>query len=172
MTRQKKSRKPGSIGKKKITAKEESTSKKAKKSKGLSAGSRNNQEKSNTKQGISTKGSKDKRLGSKVAIPLIVEEPKPIKQPKAKISNPIIQLTPEKELEQLENDSKLADLMDKAEANERLTSAEQLYLDKKLSRYHQLCDELGLDMDTEEDDDSWQADSGEEWRDLLDEGDH
>ena len=169
MTRQKKSRKPGSISKKKPSNKEETASKKSKKSKGLGAGSRNNQEKSTTNSNSIPQNNQDNRVGSKAAVPLIAQESKAILKPKAKLKKPIAQLTPEKELEQLEKDSKLAELMDKAEANIRLTDSEQKSLDKKLSRYHQLCADLGLDMD--EDDENTQTDSGEEWQDLLDDGD-
>lgn len=116
--------------------------KKKRKHKGLPSGSRTNNDdgKQNRK---STKVIKDPRIGSKKPISLVttgsVNENKTVKALKSiKIS-----LSPEQELNQLENDPKLEQLLDLVEQNSKLTKEQQAYLDSKLKRIDELMQKLG-----------------------------
>ena len=61
-------------------------------------------------------------------------------------------LTPQQELEQLENDTKLDHLLDLVEQGKTLTDDQQSYLDNKLDRIDQLMKQLGIEDDDFEDD--------------------
>ena len=65
---------------------------------------------------------------------------------------PKIKLTPQQELEQLENDTKLDHLLDLVEQGKTLTDPQQSYLDNKLDRIDQLMKQLGIEDDDFEDD--------------------
>ncbi|OCG20825.1 hypothetical protein A9G22_10430 [Gilliamella sp. App2-1] len=134
--------------------------KRKRKHKGLPSGSRfNNQD--NNKNKNSTKTTKDPRIGSKKPISLIVESSsaitKPVKQPKPIKSV----LSPQQELEQLENDPKLDMLLDLVEQNAKLSKDQQIYLDSKLDRIDELMRELGYT-----DDDDFE-DEGEKKEDIV-----
>ncbi|WP_281245918.1 GTPase-activating protein [Oceanisphaera psychrotolerans] len=68
-------------------------------------------------------------------------------------------LTPEQELEQLENNERLNTLLDRVDAGEKLGKEDAGWLDKTLARHQQLLEELGLleedDEDLVEGDDLW-----------------
>ena len=143
MSRNKKSRKPGSTGDVDlIVTRNRSQSdvegrlrKKMKKRKGLKTGSRHSEAAEAARKG--TGQVKDPRLGSKKKIPLVVEaKKKPSKQER--------QLSAEKELEMLENDAQLNVLLDRLDNGEKLGAGLQNYVDQKLDRIEVLMKQLGL----------------------------
>lgn len=116
--------------------------KKKRKHKGLPSGSRfnNNDDSQNQK---STKAIKDPRVGSKKPISLVVTDSTNVSK-MTKASKPIKTiLSPEQELDQLENDLKLEQLLDLVEQHSKLTQEQQLYFDSKLQRIDELMQELG-----------------------------
>lgn len=127
--------------------------KRKRKHKGLPSGSRfNGQDNNQHKKSSNT--IKDPRIGSKKPIalvaddatskPVLVKESKPIKK----------RLSPQEELEQLENDEKLEQLLDLVESDSKLTKEQQSYLDSKLNRIEELMQQLGYsddDFDDEQD---------------------
>ncbi|OCG49198.1 hypothetical protein A9G35_12320 [Gilliamella sp. Choc5-1] len=134
--------------------------KRKRKHKGLPSGSRFNNGESNKNKNTS-KVIKDPRVGSKKPISLIVEDSsnrvKPVKQSKPSKTF----LSPQQELEQLENDPKLDMLLDLVEQNSQLTKEQQAYLDSKLNRIDELMQELGYtddDFDEFEDQDEKKED--------------
>ena len=124
--------------------------KRKRKHKGLPSGSRFNNT-DNNKNNNTQKAVKDPRIGSKTPIALVVDTnintTKVVKQPKSKKTV----LSPQQELEQLENDPKLDMLLDLVEQNGKLTKEQQTYLDSKLNRIDELMQELGYTDDDFED---------------------
>lgn len=124
--------------------------KRKRKHKGLPSGSRFNNT-DNNKNNNTQKVVKDPRIGSKTPIALVVDTnintTKVVKQPKSKKTI----LSPQQELEQLENDPKLDMLLDLVEQNGKLTKEQQTYLDSKLNRIDELMQELGYTDDDFED---------------------
>lgn len=116
------------------------------KHKGLPSGSRFNNI-DNNKNNNTSKTTKDPRVGSKKPIVLIVETQgnttNTVKQLKAVKTA----LSPQQELEQLENDPKLDMLLDLVEQNGKLTKEQQTYLDSKLNRIDKLMKKLGYTND-------------------------
>ncbi|WP_298721362.1 Der GTPase-activating protein YihI [uncultured Oceanisphaera sp.] len=176
MTRIKKTRTPGQIGARKEsreTAEQSKDRKRKAKRKGLAPGSRHNTGESGQQHGGS-KTPRDPRLGSKKPIALVQGETtkvadsskpaKPAKAPKPARVTPVIDtdveaLTPEQELEQLENNERLNTLLDKVDAGEKLGKNDAGWLDQTLARHQQLLEELGLLEEDEEEpaegDDLW-----------------
>ncbi|CAH0542042.1 Der GTPase-activating protein YihI [Vibrio marisflavi] len=150
MSRNKKSRKPGSTGDVDLIVTRNRTEsdvegrlrKKLKKRKGLKTGNRNSE--ASEAQFASGKQKRDPRLGSKKKIPLVVDTKKPTKQEK--------KLSAEKELEMLENDAQLTVLLNRIEQGEKLGSGLQNYVDERLDRIETLMKQLGLYIDEEGDD--------------------
>ncbi|MFQ1005035.1 Der GTPase-activating protein YihI [Gilliamella sp. CG22] len=130
--------------------------KRKRKHKGLPSGSRFNNETKKNKP--TAKTVKDPRIGSKKPISLIVDESvkstNKIKQPKTQK----LVLSPEQELEQLENDPKLEQLLDLVESGSQLTKEQQTYLDTKLNRIDELMQQLGYSVDDFEDEEEKQED--------------
>ena len=123
--------------------------KRKRKHKGLPSGSRFNGTDNNQNK-KSTNTIKDPRIGSKKAISLLQTNDSSIKN---KVNQPPkIKLTPQQELEQLENDTKLDHLLDLVEQGKTLTAPQQSYLDNKLDRIDQLMKQLGIEDDDFEDD--------------------
>ena len=124
--------------------------KRKRKHKGLPSGSRFNNT-DNNKNNNTQKAVKDPRIGSKTPIALVVDTnintTKVVKQPKSKKTV----LSPQQELEQLENDPKLDMLLDLVEQNGKLTKEQQTYLDSRLNRIDELMQELGYTDDDFED---------------------
>ncbi|OCG07763.1 hypothetical protein A9G13_06000 [Gilliamella sp. wkB178] len=124
--------------------------KKKRKHKGLPSGSRfNNTDDQLNKK--SNKAERDPRLGSKKPIALVSKDAVNITKVAAttKVSKPA--LSPEQELEQLENDPQLEQLLDLVEQNSKLTKEQQTYLDTKLNRIDELMQTLGYtDADFDE----------------------
>ena len=144
--------------------------------KGNKAGNRNAIETKQGAQQSQRQAKNDKRIGSKKPIALTVSEkpqqaaaPKVVMQPKAKViksatvapkapikeAAPEIQkLSPEKEIEAIENDQRLNDLLEQMDTDAPLTKEDQKWADKQMQRHQELMKELG-----------WVDDEGEE--DLL-----
>ncbi|WP_392566984.1 Der GTPase-activating protein YihI [Utexia brackfieldae] len=123
--------------------------KKKRKHKGLPSGNKqNDSEGKNGSRGASNLN--DPRIGSKKPISLTAQQPQttPRKVEKAQKVN----LPPEKELAQLENDPKLEQLLDRIDEGETLTAAEQLFVDQSLERIEILMDMLGYEYDEGDDD--------------------
>ena len=101
--------------------------------------------------GASAKGKqqKDPRIGSKTPIPLGVTDTPVTKQHKPKSEKPM--LSPQAELDMLENDERLDALLERLEEGETLTAEEQSWVDAKLDRIDELMQKLGLSYDDEED---------------------
>lgn len=91
---------------------------------------------------------KDVRLGSKKKVPLVVEF---INRPeKNQFIKPVPveekpRLSPELELEQLENNECLNQLLDDLEAGKTLSAEDQKFVDECLDRVHELMVELGIE---------------------------
>jgi uncharacterized protein len=157
MAKKKKTRKIGQIGvRKSPDFKHKVVESKVKKGVGKPSGSRNNAAKiASTNQ--HTKINKDPRLGSKKPIDLYAkaEDLSAIKIKKPRY------FSPEQELAAIEDDTKLARLIEQLDAGESLDNANQRYVDTKLARHQELCRMLGI-ADEEEDTSSAQVE-----RDLL-----
>ncbi|ART80415.1 Der GTPase-activating protein YihI [Oceanisphaera avium] len=171
MTRIKKSRTPGQLAASKNTretaAQTKERQRKAKR-KGLAPGSRQNvpelHEHNKDKQAPT-----DPRLGSKKPVPLgpatNTDAPetkkftKPAPVAKITVIDECAALSPEQELEQLENDERLNTLLDQVDAGKKLAKADGAWLDARLARHQQLLEQLGLldeeDDEANEGDDLW-----------------
>ena len=164
MSRVKKNRKAGSTAKKKTdnkskVAKSDGIQYGKKRGKGLAPGSRQNEGGSGSGSGGA---SKDPRHGSKRKISLIAPKAEPVKVIKPK---KVAVLSPEAELELLEQDPKLMTLLDNLDNEQSISAEDQQWLDIKMARHHQLLEEL--DLLDEDDDELDQGDLG----DYLKEGD-
>lgn len=141
MTRIKKSRKPGPLAPRKVertpTDAKKTEPKGKDKGKGQKPGSRYGVQSQKLHGAAKGKNTSDPRLGSKKPIALKVAAQA---------------LTPEQEFAQLENDRKLQDLLTKLESGYVLNKADQAYVDEKLSRYQELAEQLGIDLDELDDD--------------------
>ncbi|MEF3107600.1 Der GTPase-activating protein YihI [Raoultella sp. WB_B2P2-3] len=92
----------------------------------------------------------DPRIGSKKPIPLGVTESTPAtKQHKPKSEKPM--LSPQAELDLLENDERLDALLERLEEGGSLNAEEQTWVDAKLDRIDELMQQLGLSYDDDED---------------------
>jgi len=128
--------------------------KRDKKHRGHASGSRANpQTQSNTSK--QSDAAKDPRIGSKKPVALIAGEnatPAKVKKVAAKpAAEKKATLTPEEELAQLENSERLDALLDRLEKGETLSSDDQGWLDVTLDRIDELMEQLGIEMDEEED---------------------
>jgi ribosome assembly protein YihI (activator of Der GTPase) len=135
--------------------------------KGNKAGNRNAIESKQGAKQSQRQANNDKRIGSKKPISLTNNEtpqaavkPKVVMQPKVKVVKaapvePVIvntPLSPEKEIDVIENDPRLNDLLEKMEADQAISKADQDWADKQMQRHQTLMKELGwLDDDGEED---------------------
>lgn len=179
MTRKKKSRKIGQIGVRKLDTRPEKKTpnvRKKKAPKGQKSGARNSLLEENGKVITNADGTvkKDPKLGSKKKIELVkspvAEQPKETKAPINKTPDVKLtkvtqqQLSPEQELEALENDEMLIELAERVEAGDLLTGKDAKYFNKNMARYDELCELLGIE---EEDEDADPLGS-DQWDDLLD----
>ncbi|WP_293729875.1 Der GTPase-activating protein YihI [uncultured Actinobacillus sp.] len=128
--------------------------KRKRKHKGLASGSRHSV--SDTQNNAQQTEKKDPRIGSRKKVPLIVEfVNKPEKgqfiQP-VKLDTKPTALSPELELEQLENNECLNDLLDQLDAGKTISVADQKFVDECLDRIAELMDELGIEEEDSEDD--------------------
>ncbi|ELX8380139.1 Der GTPase-activating protein YihI [Providencia vermicola] len=124
--------------------------KRQKKHRGNKSGARY-QEKSSNSQSGKQNDSLDPRLGSKKPVPLVVDanavstRTTPVKEPVAKVK-----LSPEQELEMLEQDDRLDSLLARLEEGETVTTEEQKYIDTCLDRIDELMSILGIELTDEE----------------------
>ncbi|NKI75072.1 Der GTPase-activating protein YihI [Dickeya sp. CFBP 2040] len=96
---------------------------------------------------------KDPRIGSKKPVSLLPEGAvAPVKPPVTPKEKPV-RLSPQEELEMLENDPHLDDLLDRLEKGETLPAKEQSWLDETLDRIDILMEQLGISLDDDEDED-------------------
>ncbi|EMH4165224.1 Der GTPase-activating protein YihI [Pluralibacter gergoviae] len=93
---------------------------------------------------------KDPRIGSKKPIELGVTAAPVTRQQKPKSEKPM--LSPQAELDQLENDERLDALLERLEEGETLSSEEQTWVDAQLDRIDELMQQLGLSYDDDEED--------------------
>jgi ribosome assembly protein YihI (activator of Der GTPase) len=167
MTRKKKSRTSGQIGirhKPTAEARQERDRpvESKKKGAGLKSGSRNSiQVEAKTGSGNQNK---DPRHGSKKPIALVVTAAEqklltPTTQPKALLAKAKpVEIAPQVELEQIEQDEQLQALLERVEQGEILTGKDAKYFNAKTARHAELLSILGLD-DDEEGDDEFQDDA-------------
>lgn len=162
MTRKKKSRTSGQIGIRHKPAAEARQERDRpvetkKKGAGLKSGSRNALVQADKTECSGSKN-KDPRIGSKKPIPLVVTvaEQKllaPATQPKAVLAKAKpVEIAPEVELAQIEQDERLAELLERTEQGEILTGKDAKYFNAKTARHAELLTLLGLDLDEDEDD--------------------
>lgn len=153
MTRRKKSRQPGPLAPSKKPREElqRDSQNKAKRNKGHKPGSRHNlTRESNTPTGSKVQP-QDTRFGSKKPIALITPE-----APTSETSTPSHD-SARQELEALQNDTKLQRLIALLEAGEELSESDLSYLDSRTERFNQLAEELGLELDDDDDElDDWE----------------
>lgn len=151
MARSKKTRKVGLIGVRKDPdfkpgQRKDAKQQKPKKHKGKPAGNRHNVENKSSRSS-GPKQKQDPRIGSKKPVDLTPPSSSPVAKAKVrKYANP------SEELAALEADTRLAKLLDKLDEGEKITRAEQSYVDEKMARHRIVCDLLGIaDIDDEED---------------------
>ncbi|MGU3525607.1 Der GTPase-activating protein YihI [Enterobacteriaceae bacterium C23F] len=106
---------------------------------------------------------KDPRVGSKTPIPLGAVERPVTRQQKPKSEKPM--LSPQAELDLLENDERLDALLERLEEGHTLTADEQTWVNAKLDRIDELMQQLGLSYDDEEDEE--EEDAKEDMMRLL-----
>lgn len=143
------------------------------KRRGHKPGSRANPDADKNKAADNAKKS-DPRIGSKKAVPLIVEtvfnnSPKANKTPKPQ-KEVKSALPPEEELALLENDPRLDSLLDKIDEGETLNAEEQTYVDQTLDRIDILMEILGIELGDEDDDETEGEEKKEDIMQLLKRG--
>ncbi|MCA6928851.1 Der GTPase-activating protein YihI [Pectobacterium versatile] len=127
--------------------------KKDKKHRGHASGSRT-QEKASADQRSGQRKVADPRIGSKKPVQLGVLDSDIAKpKPKPKPSEPVEKvvaakptMSPEEELEMLENDTRLDALLDRLDSGETLSAKEQSWVDETLDRIDILMEELGIEL--------------------------
>lgn len=133
--------------------------KREKKRRGNPIGSRSNGNDRDKKRS-GDKQEKDPRIGSKVPVPLIVGEKattvKPAVKPVVEPQKP--RLSPQEELEMLENDERLDDLLARLEQGEKLSPEDNAYVDNKLDRIDTLMEELGINLEKDDSEEEPQED--------------
>ncbi|MEP3414020.1 MAG: Der GTPase-activating protein YihI [Gilvibacter sp.] len=143
MARQKKSRKVGKIGVAKTSSNvRKPTEKRVKKHLGKPAGSRNSEALTDSQD--PKKVVKDPRHGSKKPVSLIVESSE-----HRTVSKKIKYFSPSQELAAIEQDPRLASLLNKIEQGKKIAREDQQYVDHTLARHKVLCDLLGISNDDE-----------------------
>ncbi|ATC96034.1 Der GTPase-activating protein YihI [Pseudoalteromonas tunicata] len=165
-----KTRKGGSLAPKKLSKdklKEMRALKevRAKAKTGNKPGTRNAVEGKNSQQETNVKKDSQPGKGSKKPVSLVagaaaVIVPEPVLkrhlEPQVELKKVVpVELSPEQELEQLENDQRLLDLIDRHESGELLVGKDAKYFNTKIARHQALCELLGIE---DEDDDDEQGD--------------
>jgi ribosome assembly protein YihI (activator of Der GTPase) len=165
MTRQKKNRKGAPLGptqkpRVKKPVKAETTGKRIRKHKGHISGNRNNPETTTNEHTNQAPKSTDPRHGSKTPISLNPEQAKEDKvtitdyKPQVVLKKVVeLQITPEQELEQIENDGRLMALLEKVDNDELITGKDAKYFNANMARHKELMEELGYEDDEDFDDD-------------------
>src|SRR5471032_1504950 len=141
------------------------------KRRGRKAGSRANPDAAKDQNASGAKKS-DPRIGSKKAVPLVVEtvfnnatKAKKAVKPQAEAQP---KLPPEEELTLLENDPRLDSLLDKLDDGETLSAEDQSYVDQTLDRIDVLMELLGIELGDE--DDEVEEEKNEDMMQLLKRG--
>ncbi|PKG97916.1 Der GTPase-activating protein YihI [Paraglaciecola sp. MB-3u-78] len=143
MARQKKSRKVGKIGISKTPSNvRKPTEKRSKKHLGKPAGSRNNE--AQTVNQDSKKINKDPRHGSKKPVSLIAET-----KAQKSAAKTVKYFSPNQELAAIEQDPRLATLLDKIDLGKKIAREDQHYVNQTLARHKVLCEMLGLTEESE-----------------------
>ncbi|POD91696.1 GTPase-activating protein [Pectobacterium odoriferum] len=127
--------------------------KKDKKHRGHASGSRT-QEKASADPRSGQRKVADPRIGSKKPVQLGVLDSAVVKpKPKSKPSEPVEKvvaakptMSPEEELEMLENDARLDALLDRLDSGETLSAKDQSWVDETLDRIDILMEELGIEL--------------------------
>ncbi|RUO42084.1 GTPase-activating protein [Pseudidiomarina aestuarii] len=130
--------------------------------KGHKPGSRFNVAAAKPNTPSSAKSSTDPRHGSKKPIKLVDPNqvtPTPARQ---KLFDRAAALA---ELNALQNDARLQKLLAKLEADQELTPSELEYVDLRTDRFNQLAEQLGIEIDDEDDEDfdGEYADDEDDW---------
>ncbi|WP_340620111.1 Der GTPase-activating protein YihI [Xenorhabdus siamensis] len=153
-----------SVGKQKRKSREELNAegrerKRQKKQRGNPAGSRH-QDNSNQKKQSGTKQERDPRIGSKAPVPLIISEKAAVKKPVVEKSKatPKPRLSPQEELEMLENDERLDSLLARLEQGGKLSQEENDYVDSMLERIDILMEQLGIELEDDGSEEEQQED--------------
>ena len=135
------------------------------KRRGHKAGSRANPDADKNKSGSGNKNA-DPRIGSKKAVPLVIEtvysdKPKAQKaeKPKKEAKPAAVALPPEEELTLLENDARLDSLLDLLDEGKALSAEDQSYVDQTLDRIDVLMELLGIELGDEDDEDEEQGEN-------------
>ncbi|MDG0798079.1 Der GTPase-activating protein YihI [Pectobacterium punjabense] len=131
--------------------------KRDKKHRGHAAGSRT-QEKASSDQKSGQRKVADPRIGSKKPVQLgvldsAIAKPKPKSKPSAPVEKAVAAkptMSPEEELEMLENDARLDALLDRLDSGETLSAKDQSWVDETLDRIDILMEELGIELGDEE----------------------
>jgi len=166
MSRTKKSRKspangPVRLSQDKLKEMRALKEQRVKKTKGAKPGSRNAPDLLDSDEKKTNFGPRDKRIGSKKAVPLIAVAPEPKIEMKRNLK-PAVELTksiepeftPEQELEALESDERLLKLVERHENGEMLTGKDAKYFNSRIARHQTLCELLGLDDDVADESDT------------------
>lgn len=138
---------------------------------GHKAGSRANPDAEKSQASAAAKNA-DPRIGSKKAVPLVIETvfnnaPKAKKTVKPEApAKP--KLPPEEELTLLENDPRLDSLLDKIDDGETLSAEDQSYVDQTLDRIDVLMELLGIELGDE--DEEAEEEKNEDMMQLLKRG--
>ncbi|KHS67535.1 Der GTPase-activating protein YihI [Pectobacterium sp. CHL-2024] len=127
--------------------------KKDKKHRGNASGSRT-QEKASNDQRSGQRKAVDPRIGSKKPVQLgvldsAVAKPKPKSKPSEPVEKVVAAkptMSPEEELEMLENDARLDALLDRLDSGETLSAKDQSWVDETLDRIDILMEELGIEL--------------------------
>ncbi|MFJ5356699.1 Der GTPase-activating protein YihI [Pectobacterium sp. CHL-2024] len=127
--------------------------KKDKKHRGNASGSRTQEKASNDKRSGQRKAV-DPRIGSKKPVQLgvldsAVAKPKPKSKPSEPVEKVVAAkptMSPEEELEMLENDARLDALLDRLDSGETLSAKDQSWVDETLDRIDILMEELGIEL--------------------------
>lgn len=140
MSLKKKSRKVGRVGVRSTPKHERQhhhTVKNVTKRKGRPAGSRQAVQQTNIQEQDSSQ-QRDSRIGSKKPIALVsTQSPN--------------EFDLQQELQQLEQNEKLQDCLDLLDAGETLPASTQSWFEATMSRYEELLERLGIDLDEDED---------------------
>lgn len=160
MTRIKKTRKSGPLAPSKSTqpkAKSEPTKDSVKRGKGHKPGSRHSSVEVTQagKHSRSDSAKSDPRHGSKKPVQLVQPGEAATGVPKTATTAPPTTDQLQRQLQQLENDTRLQDLLERMEAGEALNDSDTAYVDDCTERFQQLAEALGLDVDDDEDDEDY-----------------
>lgn len=125
--------------------------KRQKKRRGLAAGSRA-QGGNDNKTAPGLEKVVDPRIGSKKKIPLTPADAAPVSSIPEPEREKKVTLSPEVELEMLENDPRLDELLELLEKGETLSVKDQSWVDEKLDRIDALMESLGIELGDDDDD--------------------